>query len=48
LGLAAARGFARRLLGDLQLANLDSGGASVTIGLPDCLVVEAQSARPGP
>jgi len=47
LGLAAARGFARRLLGELQLANLDSGGASATIDLPDSLVVEAQPARPG-
>jgi two-component system NtrC family sensor kinase len=47
LGLAAARRLARHLLGELRLANLQSGGASATIDLPDSLVVETRQARPG-
>ncbi len=47
LGLAAARRLARRLFGELRLANLQSGGASATIDLPDSLVVEAPHIRHG-
>jgi two-component system, NtrC family, sensor kinase len=47
LGLAAARRFARRLLGELRLADLQSGGASATIDLPDSLVAEKRHVRPG-